>query len=261
MEKRLLILLVALIGMTMQSVGQNNVPKLDKIIKVKSGVNIRKAPRVNSQRLITYYDESQDIGDGDGTIVKWEEPSDRRYKPTAFYADEVEVVNGEYGDWYRIYISIVHSYGYIAKQFCQVVDRTPLIFSSEQPDFVKDAKKHNNYFVFDDSDLSGEAIALGRIVDGMCVICSNLYYQWSEDEKSIILWIDANTEKKITFGNYLLDYSQNTEYPDVNWNKLTEKDFQRVINAFSGASVISRVYYGIENSPRWYMMELIYKAG
>lgn len=252
MEKRLLILLVALVGMTMQSVGQTNVPKLGKIIKVKRGVNIRKAPSVNSQRLITYYDASEDVGDGDGTVVKWEEPSDRKFKPTAFYADEVEIVRGESGDWYRIYLPIMaNSYGYIAKQFCNEVERTPLKFSSEQPDFVKNAKMRNNFFVFEDSDLGGEAIALGHLVNGMCVVYSNLYYQRSEDEKSITLWIDANTEKKITFENYLYDNSKYGDFQTVNWNRLTNNDFQRVINAFSGTG-ISRVYYSVENSTKWY---------
>lgn len=258
MKQRLFILLIALAGMTMQSMGQNKFPKLDKIVKVKSGVNIRKAPSVNSQRLITYYDASEDIGDGDGIIVKWEEPSDRKFKPTAFYADEVEIVWGESGDWYRIYLPIMaNSYGYVAKQFCKEVERTPLKFTSEQPDFVKNAKKHNNYFVFENSDLGGETIALGCLVDGMCVVYSNLYYQQSEDEKSIILWIDANTEKKITFGNYLYDNSKYGDIQTVNWNRLTDEDFQRVVNAFSGAD-ISRVYYSVENSTKWYEYAVYY---
>lgn len=208
---------------------------------------------------MTYYDASVDIGDGDGTVVKWEEPSDKRFKPEAYHADMVEVVNGETNDWYKIYIPRVKSYGYIAKQFCQVVERTPLKFTSKQPDFVSNAKKNNNYFVFDDSNLGGEAIALGHIVDGMCVIYDCLYYQRSEDGKSIILWEDINTEKKIVLGNYLLDYRQNADYPDVNWNKLSDADYQRVIKAFSKMGV-RKVFFSIEGSPEWYSKELIYWA-
>lgn len=260
MNSRFLFTFVALVGFTIQNVAQTGVPKLGKIIKIKSGVNIRRAPSTNSQRLITYYDASQAIGDDDGTIIKWEKFSDNRHKPTAYHANEIEVVNGESGDWYRIYIPIVHSYGYVAKQFCQEVERTPLKFTSEQPDFIKNAKKYNNYFVFDDSDLGGEAIALGYFVDGMCVIYSNLYYQKNENDKSIILWIDPNTEKKIVLRNYLLDYSQDADYPKINWNKLSDTDFQRVVKAFSEAT-IRGVYFSIENSTEWYYKEFVYRAG
>lgn len=111
MKKRLLIMLVALVGMTLQSMAETNhttgAPDVKKIVVVNADkVNIRKQPNVNSPRISSAV---QGVG---------------------------LVVTGESGDWYAIVINeepddyregmpkVIN--GYIMKKFCDDAELVPI---------------------------------------------------------------------------------------------------------------------------------------
>ncbi len=173
MKKRFIFLLVAMIGMTLQSMGQTKVivPRFQKFVMVDAGVNIRKAPSASSQRLIEYYNSEDEGGESSGVTVKWEEVKDRRYKPKAVNAEAVPVI-GEVGEWYKVYYSNGYDWGgesfsgiaYIAKKFCHDAEVTPVPFTPSRK-----TQKYKNYYIEVDDGGGDLVLHLGKYVDGLLV--------------------------------------------------------------------------------------------
>lgn len=188
MTKKSLFLALTMIGISLQSMGQQKivVPKFQKFVKVDAGVNIRKSPTTSSQRLIEYYNPEDEGGESSGVSVKWEEARDRRYKPKAVNAGVVPVM-GETGDWYQVYYSNGYDWGgesfsgvaYISKKFCHDVELVPVSFTPSNK-----ARAFKDYFIEIDDGGGDLVLHLGKHIGGMLVrLQSKNWVGYDEIEK------------------------------------------------------------------------------
>ncbi len=188
MKRKKIYILFTMIGISLQSMGQQKVivPKFQKYVKVDAGVNIRKSPSTTSQRLIEYYNPEDEGGESSGITVKWEEARDRRYKPKAVNADVVPVIS-ETGDWYQVYYSNGYDWGmeafsgvaYISKKFCYDVELAPISFTPS-----KNARTFKDYIVEIDEGGGDIVVNLWKHLGGVLVrLQSKQFVGWDEAEK------------------------------------------------------------------------------
>ena len=164
MKQRMVIFFFAIVGMALQSVAQKVlVPKFDKIVKIDEGVNIRQRPTTASPRLVEFYVEEEDCGDGDGMTIKWEESKDRKYHPKPVPVDVAGVI-GETGDWYKVVFDGYYEEAYIAKRFCHEVKIRPLKFTPSSR-----TRQYKNYNTEKIEGMGDIMINLQCYVGGMIV--------------------------------------------------------------------------------------------
>ncbi|MCH5311800.1 MAG: hypothetical protein J1E57_07595 [Prevotella sp.] len=130
--KKLFFMTLVTIFMVMvscETMAQSNlkVPKVIKFVYVKDGVNIRKAPSIQSPRFVI---KSTD----DRYIYKWEEPSDdkSKIKPVTYRNSRFLPVIGETSEWYHVLWGGQYPYGinyekitlaYVSKKVCKVYQK------------------------------------------------------------------------------------------------------------------------------------------
>ena len=116
--KKILILLVAMFGMTLQGTAQLTLkyPAWEKFAKITTdGVNLRKAPSVNSPKL---YSKDESWGHEIHIEYSWNARSG--YTPHRFEVGEVFPILEETDEWYHLYFDRYDDI-YIMKKFCTVV--------------------------------------------------------------------------------------------------------------------------------------------
>ena len=174
MTKRLIIMLVVMVGMTLQSWAQrvdlNNV----KFITVTTDhVNMRKSPSINSAKLMM---ESLDGAEGcdSRSYPVWsssnKQPGCSRYTMSPTYYDAYPVI-GETTDWYKV-LDWDFVYGsfeaWIAKKYCRII---PLYYWNAPGSYTMIKKgPYAGWIIMDNSDPeNGEEYIMGCIINQMMV--------------------------------------------------------------------------------------------
>lgn len=239
MDKRIVVLLVTMLGIALQCAAQTTVklPKVLKFVKVEDGVNLHKGPSTTSPRLVEYYDPNFDGGDSSGGVVNWESARSKKLKATPAHADVVPVI-AETGEWYQVFYDNDIRWGpeafrgkvYIAKQFCHDVRIAPLKINSngQKYNYIKElayeAKTNGNDYFIEFDDMGSHR--LGQIVDGFCILFEMDERNMSEVYQAID---ELNGKTHPTASDYLSLKRYYPKEPSV-------------------------IYFGIENDDNWYVM-------
>ena len=268
MKQRLLFLLVALVGMTMQSVGQVDLvikmPKVKKIVKLTAtNVNFRMAPSTSSPKLGWIANE--------GMWISWLNNNERSEMPIDV---SVMPVIGESGDWYKVYLSIPYEdeqgkdyhteTAYVMKKFCKDVVLRPLRLPAPngiKVSTIKDSKyKDFCLCLTDDGDFT-KALHIGKYKDGMFVfgkrtlVFSNIgkYYK----EEGSHFQKDVNHSEWL---RYIYDDNLATD-SGLDLGKLVSnsKELNFLFSNLSKTTDDTLVFYGIEEDNTWYPIVLSYR--
>ena len=118
-----MILLIAIVGMTLLCTAQEvKVPKFTKFVFVKEGVNIRKSPSTQSEKLVWYEDETQ----WPWGYYGWTGSNENSPKTSAAtkHVNFLPVID-ETAEWYHV-LCVDNNYrrffhGFISKKLCKVM--------------------------------------------------------------------------------------------------------------------------------------------
>ena len=169
MIKKLLCLLVAMLGMALQGRAQElKVPVWERFVRVnKEGINLRKAPNATSAKL--FYEER--MGALEGNAYSWQPQSG--YSPYSPYRGQILPVIKEENGWYLVHLDY-ETDAYVNKNFCN--DVTP---------------QNINY---------GGTDRLKRILGNQ-----NLYAHWEQNALYQACWFGRQYGVGIVWGQYDID--------------------------------------------------------
>lgn len=240
MKQRLLFLLVALVGMTMQSTAQ-----FVKYVRVNTDdVNLRKSPSATSPKLMDTWDE------GDHYFA-WSGTSDAKGMSACHpRQDEVLGVKEICGEWLKILKNgqkcesgeCTMEYAYIMTKYCEEVHpvtTTSTMYNKFQNEHRVDnviadcpSGKYNGRFVakFDqctEADSYG-GLRLGRHVDGKLVFEHAIVIGIIPDFSQAKLYVNPKAKYDMNAKelNYGTKYKDN--HDDLDLRKLTEADIDLI---------------------------------
>lgn len=261
MTKKIIFLLLAMVGMTLQGKAQTNkVPTIQKFVKVTTtGVNFRQKPDAKSKKLGWY-------SEGNGIFLEWL-PSNAKLSEFDRINETILPVTGESGDWYQVYLSIYWEdidgtgyYGrtaYIMKKFCQDIAQRQLSLPS--PNLNVKMVQAGGYkgvcFYLDDNDAIKDRLFIGKKVGNMFVfdhvirVYGNMgsYYQASGAH----FQNDVNYDfKRFIFdekvaNDWVLDLTKLIETPQV---------YIYLLRNLSQTTPTYRAFFGVEGDPDWHVI-------
>lgn len=257
--RRIFFLLIALTGMTMQSMAQDGeVPPIKKFVKVTaSGVNLRKTPNASSPRLIFQNNLSDECMDCEPSLVWSSKPLKKGDE--AARASVLPII-GESGDWYYVYFfqSLYGDEGYsekayIMKKFCTDVELRPLTLPApENLNIVRvTSGKHKDICI---EKLYGymdrQLLRIGKYQDGKFVFTHSVGFEMNEDGNATSFGKDADGDDVVRLGKNLFDEWQ----LDLNKLAASSNTLDAIVNNPSKLTQDDIMYYGIEGDNKWYVI-------
>ena len=189
MKKHFLFLLLAMIGISLQSIAQKIDLKNVKFIKVTAdGVNMRKAPNTKSAKLMMISLNGAEGCDSRATPT-WSAKKTKGYSlsPASPMKGEVLPVIGETEEWYHaIYwdFGCGNFYVYINKQFCKEATMEKWDYDGSY-DTIKSGT-HKGWVIIDNSDPeNGDELIAGHLVNGMMVFDYSCTNPWGVDKENL----------------------------------------------------------------------------
>ena len=190
MKKHFLFLLLAMIGISLQSIAQKiDLKNVKFIIVTTDGVNMREAPNIKSAKLMMISLNGAEGCDSRATPT-WSANKTKGYSlsPASPMKGEVLPVIGETEEWYHaIYWDFTcgNFYVYINKQFCQEVTMEKWEYNSTY--YTVKSGSYKGWVVIDNSDPeNGDEFIAGHLVNGMMVFdYSSTNLPWDIDKENL----------------------------------------------------------------------------
>ena len=171
--KKYYLLLFAVLGVAVQSMAQEvKVPAWEKFVQInKASVNLRKAPNVQSARLMA---KTEEVELQYVTTLSWTAGTGKQ--PFCLEENTVVPVIEETGDWYRIYIyGYNNTYGsvldaYIRRDFCTTTEPDMLATANEnsQKGWTEEGQAYKLtgsnglYVAYDENEMDGYDACVGK---------------------------------------------------------------------------------------------------
>lgn len=260
MTRKFSFLLLAIVGMTLQSLAQLpfsvNAPKYQKFVKVTStDVNLRKSPNANSPRLV-FSESDGGCLDCEASLI-WSSKTLRKGDEPA-RASLLPVI-GESGEWYHVHF-FQDNYGdggylenaYVMKKFCLDVNLRPLNLPTPQSlNIIKvnNGKYRGLCIEWLNGYMDNTLLRVGGYVDGMFVFPYSIYFSCNEDDNESYFTNWGNGDV-IQFGKNLFD-----EW-NLNLRRLVAntKVLDMLMSNIKKMKKDNTVYYGIEGDSEWHVL-------
>jgi hypothetical protein len=263
MGKRLLFLLVAIVGITLQSMAQTNrIPKVQKFVKVTAtGVNFRQKPNVKSKKLGWY-------SEGDGSILAWL-ASNAKLSEYERINETILPVTGENGDWYQVYLSILWGeegdYGYygrtayIMKKFCQEIAQRPLSLPSPNLNvkMVQTGEYKGYCFYLEENSMNKDCLFIGKKV-GNIFVFDHFIHVWGNmgnyyQESGAHFQKDVNYD----FKRFIFDENVATDWTlDLGKLIAIPKVYTYLLRNLSQTTPTYRAFFGVEEDQDWHVIAI-----
>lgn len=256
MTKRYLFFLIAMLGMTLQSMGQ---PQFIKYVHVTTeNVNMRKAPSTNSAKLMEVWNEGLHDFVWSGTSAA------RGAMPCHPQQDEVLGVVGSTGEWLKVLKNgakcesgeCTKEYAYILAKFCEEVhpmSTTPAMYSEYRRDHgsnsgvlcYRSTGKYKGYVIArfyrcNEGDSYG-GLRLGKCEDGKIILGQSIVMDIIPDFTQTKIYINPRAKydmyaKELNYGT---NYKDGAYIEEFDMNKLTDAD----VNLIFGNVIIASIQW------------------
>lgn len=259
--RKVTFLLLAMLGMTLQSMGQIpfgvGFPSPTNFVKVMgTGVNIRKAPSTSSPRLVFRDNVSDDCMDCDPSLA-WAsgalKKGDKPVNPQLLY------IRGESGDWW--YVKFYEDaygdggyseMGYIMKKFCKSL--TPKNLPTTPP-------RDKHIIILSSGKYQGmciewlygyydrQVLRIGRYIDGVYAFAYSVEFSKNYRETNETLFEYINSQYTISFGVNLFDSNN-----ELDLHKLANdtKALDYIVENRDKMTSDDVTYLGFEGDSKWY---------
>lgn len=268
--KRLLLLLVAIVGMTLQSRAQLpfkvEAPKFQKFVKViAKDVNLRQQPSASSPRLIFQSNLADDCMDCEPSLVWSNKPLRRGDEPARA---SILAVIGESGEWYHVHFYEEYyepQEAYIMKKFCADMSLRPLsradINKGNDGDVIqiKSGKYQGLCLMRCWGWYDATILRIGGYVDGMFVFpyCIEYSTDWKDSGKTKFGESYDDGEEILFFSDSL--FSRNDEYQsdELDLEKLASntQTLDLLMNNLNKCDKDGSIYFGIKGDSNLYVIQ------
>lgn len=237
--KKMLFLLIAIVGITLQGMAQTpfkvKTPPFKKFVKViASDVNLRKAPSTNSPRLIYEEDEMGDLYPSwsSGKIRPGQEVAHAKVLPVCESSDfpDVNNVDGWLCGHYE------GQFVYIMKKFCEEVSLRPLPKNNGCISTITTGKYKDYCFLMEES-YGGFLFRMGQYVNGMYIFN---YTTWANAYNDSATTIDKDNGIDLN-KKYADEYGQ----PDLEKILSDSKMVEMLMNSVSEMRYEQVIYFGV----------------
>lgn len=264
MTKRFLFLLVAMLGMTLQGIGQVpfgvGFPSPQNFVKVTaSGVNLRKAPNTSSPRLVYRNNISDDCLDCDPSLAWSSGQLKRGEKPVNA---KMLYICGESGDWWQVkFYEDVYGDGgytetaYVMKKFCKKLTPRPLSLPAPKDKNIAMVKtgKYKGMclewlYGYEDSQI----LRFGRYIDGVFAFVYSIEFSKNYRDTNDTQFESYDFRNIASLEVHLFDSNG-----QLNLNKLAEdtKTLDVLMANRNKMTSVSVAYLGFEGDTKWYQWE------